>query len=496
MPTRPGKVALDGGSTLAAVHDIGTVAPLLPFRERRWVPALLMFIDILVVELCLYLGILVRQAASEWFPISLGPSTYIGLTAGVLVLPLAYCLMGLYPGYGISSVERIRRRVTATAIVFSSLLAWDYLVQEGTWSRGVLLGTWLFATVLVPTAVVWLQRVLVRAKLWGMPVVLIGTGETARDLTERLAREPKLGLVPVGFLDDDPRLSGSVIDGIPVLGTLARAKELAETVKIAVLTLPEAGGRRLVELSAKLPFAKVILVPDLVGLQSAWVSTRDLGGILGLEIKKNLLLKHNRVLKRLLDYAVGVPLFIFTLPLMIFLCIAIMAISPGSPFYFQEREGKGGKKLRVLKLRSMYPDAEARLADHLRQNPAAQREWSQYFKLRKDPRVLPFLGRFLRRSSLDEVPQLWNILRGDMSFVGPRPFPDYHLEAFEESFRDSRRSVIPGLTGLWQVDARSEGDLAVQETLDTYYIRNWSLWLDIYILFKTVEVVLVGKGAR
>ncbi len=109
MPTRPGKVALDGGSTMATVHDIGTVAPLLPFRERRWVPALLMFIDILVLELCLYLGILVRRAALEWFPVSLGPSTYIGLTAGLLVLPLAYWLMGLYPGYGISSVERIRR---------------------------------------------------------------------------------------------------------------------------------------------------------------------------------------------------------------------------------------------------------------------------------------------------------------------------------------------------------------------------------------------------
>jgi lipopolysaccharide/colanic/teichoic acid biosynthesis glycosyltransferase len=239
-----------------------------------------------------------------------------------------------------------------------------------------------------------------------------------------------------------------------------------------------------------------VVVPDLAGMQSMWVSTRDIGGILGLEIKKNLLLRRNRVIKRMLDYVVGVPLFVLTLPMMLLFAAAVVLISPGSPFYVQVREGQQGRDIRVLKLRSMYLDADARLARHLEDDPEAKRQWMQYFKLRDDPRILPVIGDFMRRASLDELPQLINVLRGDMSLVGPRPFPEYHLREFPEAFRAIRQSVPPGLTGLWQVEARSDGDLDVQEALDSYYIRNWSLWLDLHILMRTFGAVVGGRGAR
>jgi len=142
----------------------------------------------------------------------------------------------------------------------------------------------------------------------------------------------------------------------------------------------------------------------------------------------------------------------------------------------------------------MHPDAEAHLTRVLA-SPQVRAEWARHFKLRKDARILPGVGRFLRRTSFDELPQLWSVLKGEMSLVGPRPFPRYHLEGFGPRFRALRSRVKPGLTGLWQVSDRADGGLEVQEALDTYYIRNWSLWLDLYILARTVRAVLFPKGA-
>lgn len=199
--------------------------------------------------------------------------------------------------------------------------------------------------------------------------------------------------------------------------------------------------------------------------------------------------------KRAIDYAIGVPLFLLSLPVIAVFAFWIKLISPGSPFYWQEREGYLGRPIRVWKLRTMYLDADKKLKELLERDPQAREEWNRFFKLKNDPRILPRIGHFLRRTSLDELPQLWNVLIGDMSLVGPRPFPSYHLDAFSYEFRILRRGVLPGITGLWQVSARSEGDLALQEVLDTFYIRNWSIWLDLYILIYTVWVVITRKGA-
>jgi len=141
------------------------------------------------------------------------------------------------------------------------------------------------------------------------------------------------------------------------------------------------------------------------------------------------------------------------------------------------------------------PGAEEKLEKAMEDDPALREEWRERMKLRDDPRLVPGVGRFLRRWSLDELPQLWSVVRGDMSLVGPRPFPDYHLDQFSAKFRELRQRVRPGITGLWQVNVRSAGALDLQVAHDTYYIRNWSIWLDLYLLARTVGAVLRGRGA-
>lgn len=201
-------------------------------------------------------------------------------------------------------------------------------------------------------------------------------------------------------------------------------------------------------------------------------------------------------LKRGVDLAFAMLGLVAYLPAITLAALAIALIDPGPVFYAQKRRGRNGRILKVWKLRTMYRDAEARLERHLRANPAARAEWARFFKLRRDPRILPVVGRFLRQSSIDELPQLWNVIRGEMTLVGPRPLPDYHLATFDAAFRELRQTVVPGMTGLWQVACRSDGDAVVLRALDAFYVRNHSLGLDLHILVRTLGVVLAGKGAR
>jgi lipopolysaccharide/colanic/teichoic acid biosynthesis glycosyltransferase len=203
----------------------------------------------------------------------------------------------------------------------------------------------------------------------------------------------------------------------------------------------------------------------------------------------------NYAMKRMLDVLLLVPAALFALPLIALGALAVFVISPGNPFYFQHRQGRHGARIRVWKLRTMFKDAESLLESYLAERPEAREEWLRTYKLQHDPRILPGIGPLLRRSSLDELPQLWNVARGDMSFVGPRPLPDYHLAAFDDDFLTLRRTVPPGLTGCWQIGSRSDGDIETLEALDTHYILNWSIWLDLGIIAQTPWAVVTGKGA-
>lgn len=225
------------------------------------------------------------------------------------------------------------------------------------------------------------------------------------------------------------------------------------------------------------------------------IRTGATGGSVALEAGGRPIASSAIALKGAFDLIVAIPLALFALPVILFALFAVQLVSPGPAFFVQEREGQGGRRIRIWKIRTMVPDAAARLAQHLAQNPKARAEWQRYMKLRDDPRVVPHVGRLLRRYSLDELPQLWNVIKGEMSFVGPRPFPDYHLQEFSSEFRALRRQVPPGMTGFWQATHRSNGDLGAQEEADTFYILHWSVWLDLWILWRTIPTVVRGNGA-
>jgi Undecaprenyl-phosphate galactose phosphotransferase WbaP len=468
-------------------------------HATHWAPWAILAVDVLALEAAFALGFAIRHMLVRWLHYGIGPQQYLGIAIAILLVPVVHYQIGLYPGYLLGPVERLRRRMLATLGVFGGLAAWDNIVERGVLSRGILLATFGFALILPPLAETFARAMLVRRKRWGIPVVVLGAGETGRGIARTLLREPQLGMTPVAFLDNRPSTWNTSAEGVPVLGPLGLAADFESRAEAAIVALGDLSGGLAKDdigvLLQELNFPRVIVVPELAAMASLWVTARDLGGSLSLEIKKNLLLRRNTALKRFMDRAIALPLFLASLPVMAIAAVWIKLASPGPAFYRQMREGFDGQRIAVWKLRTMYLDGDRLLEEWFSGHPEDRVEWHRYFKLRCDPRVLPVIGRLLRKTSLDELPQLWAILKGEMSLVGPRPFPDYHLGRFTPEFRALRTRVLPGLTGLWQVSARSDGDLTAQQALDTYYIRNWSPWLDLYILARTVAAVLLARGA-
>jgi Undecaprenyl-phosphate galactose phosphotransferase WbaP len=456
----------------------------------------LVLADALAGLLAFYLGTEIYRALDPKGPLASGFGLQLAVLA--LALPIGCALLGVYQVHGQAPIERFPSRIKATCIVFALLVGWHYADQGLVWPLGAALLTFLFAVALPVIGENVVRSILMRRGLWGVPAVVIGAGPSGQQVVRVLQQMPELGLRPIGFFDD--RVQDlpwpATVENLPVLGAIADSAGYSERVQIAIVTTPAETQETVDAIAMQLGFREIIVVPDLRELPTLWVRTRDLNGLIGLQMRRNLLLRRNRLLKQMIDHMVAVPLAILSAPVIAILGLWIMAVSSGSPFYVQLRAGKNGHPIKVWKLRTMHPDAEQRLEQYLAENPSARDEWDRYFKLTDDPRILPGVGHFLRRTSLDELPQIFNVVRGEMSLVGPRPFPKYHLDRFDAAFQALRSSVVPGITGLWQVSARSDGDLGVQQALDTYYIRNWSIWIDFYILSRTLGAVLAGRGAR
>jgi lipopolysaccharide/colanic/teichoic acid biosynthesis glycosyltransferase len=293
-----------------------------------------------------------------------------------------------------------------------------------------------------------------------------------------------------------PRGKFAEVDGVPLVGDLTLAPVLAQRLKIpyAVLAMPGVDSDKLLQIVERIggKFTHLLIIPDLFGFATMGVPAKSLGGILGVEVRQQLLLPGPRLAKRCMDLALTAFGGLFILPFLLVIALLIKLDSKGPVFYTQKRLGKDGEHFKAYKFRTMHGDGEERLKAILDSDPALRAEYDVFHKLRKDPRVTR-IGRVLRKFSLDEFPQLLNVIRGDMSLVGPRPYIERELTEMSGQEKIILRAP-PGMTGMWQVSDRNATSFAQRVQIDVYYVRNWSPWLDIHILAKTFGVVVRGSG--
>lgn len=405
---------------------------------------------------------------------------YLELAPLILLFVAGYARAGLYPGFGLGPVETLRRVTYVTAFGFLVLAAFSFALKlPPLYSRVTFALTLIFSLVLVPLGRALAFHTVRRTTWWREPVVIIGVGERAAKAAQSLDRDSHAGYRPAAVLAG---------------GTAQVAALAAAGVRVALLATGHPDdGAALDRLQQH--FRRVVLLRERDDLPMEGLQVRNLGGIVGIEYTNNLLVRENRAVKRVLDIVLATLALLLFAPIMLVAAALVKAIDGSPVLFFQDRAGLDGRRMAVPKIRTMRLDAERRLAGHLAANPQMNDEWKRRYKLREDPRLIPGIGRPFRRFSIDELPQLWTVLAGNMSMVGPRPFPDYHISQFSPAFRELRQRVRPGITGLWQVTVRSEGSIEDQQTYDSYYIRNWSVWLDIYILSRTLATVASGRGA-
>jgi exopolysaccharide biosynthesis polyprenyl glycosylphosphotransferase len=471
-----------------------------PFKWPRWV---LPVVDIALVSLAFLLSYYLRyelqflQPVDEANAAPFGP--YIPYTA-------IFALMILFFNQN-AQLYRERRGRTWWDEVFAisngatnaavMVMALSFLLRPLVFSRllivqaaalvVILLGSWrLILRVLRG----WLRR-----RGIGVERVLIaGAGTVGLSVMQTLIARPDLGYKVVGFVDDDPERGATDLGRLTALGMVDNLSRLIDEHKVdlVIITLPWNVQRKIVSIvrECERQHVKVRTVPDLFELSLSQVQVEMLGGIplLGLNGEPTFS-PARRLAKRGLDFALTAITLPFAALVTALVALAIKLDTPGPVVYAQDRVGLNGKHFKVYKFRSMVENADEMWADLIRETG----EDPRHPKVENDPRITR-VGRWIRRFSIDELPQLWNILRGEMSWVGPRPAVPAEVELYEP-WHKQRLRVLPGLTGLWQVSGRNEVPFEEMCLLDIYYIENWTLGLDIQIMLRTVPHVLLAHGA-
>jgi len=395
--------------------------------------------------------------------------------------------------------EETRLLVKGSTIFFGLLMALIFVTQEYfPFSRMVVALAWIISFGVLAAFRRLTKTILRRLGVWRKRVLIIGSTNETAEVIEAIQANRTMGYEIVGCLTDDRARIGSLIQGVPILGHYNDIEVWKEKTAFEdiIVTFPNIPRNRLIDLlkTWESVSESIRYIPQTGDLITTGIEIENIGKILSLVVRKNLHKPWNILLKSGFEYALAFILIVLLAPIMLIAALAVKVDSPGPVFYLQKRIGRKGRTILIVKFRTMYGKAEERLAALLQNDPESRKEWETFKKLKsRDPRVTR-VGAFLRRHSLDELPQLFNVLNGEMSLVGPRPYLQSEVGILP-SFPALLFEVKPGITGMWQISGRSDISFEERLRIDEHYIRNWSLWMDIMILLKTFEATITGRGA-
>ena len=387
----------------------------------------------------------------------------------------------LYPAAPVSPVEELRRLVASAMFTHLGVVALLALSRQTTedYSRAVIVISGVLTAVLAQPIRNVARALMKRLNIGQIPVVLAGGGGAAEHVMRALASDCYTGFNVVRTFEQNFR------------DIVREARHMGVKILVACQDV-RMFRAQIEEFTSWFTFIEYMPTAEAFPVLGAQPVAFD--GIGGLEMVNQRRMKAMRLGKSALDLLLSLVALFCLLPFFVLIPILVKLTSRGPVFYRANRLGKCGRPIRVWKFRSMYADADERLAGMLAANPALKAEFEANFKLVDDPRVTPF-GRFLRKTSLDELPQLFNVFSGEMALIGPRPIVQREVSHYGKAY-SIFSSVKPGITGLWQTSGRSDTNYARRVALDSYYVLNWSPWLDIWILFRTIGAVLFMRGAR
>ena len=417
----------------------------------------------------------------------------IAIASGFVLINIE---LGLYPGVRLSPVEEFRRLIVSATCMFivwsigTALLTGSLAVQS--W---FLLAVWSACLLTLPICRGWARYVLGRWTPWGVPVLVCGNDAAAVRLHQWLAANRQLGLRPAGVIADRDALEIAEDDDW-YAGSWSETHQVAVdrrvywAIVVPIESRPVAISSMIADYLYTIPHVHVL--SELTGLPDHW-SPQQLDGLTGIHLQQNLMLPLPKITKRCMDLVGAIVGGLVLLPLLFYVAVAVKMSSRGPILYGHERIGKDGRRFKAWKFRTMFENSSDVLEYYLEQHPELKDEWEKDHKLRYDPRVTR-IGRFIRKTSIDELPQLWNVFRGEMSLVGPRPIVTAEIEKYGPYY-GLYTMVTPGITGLWQVSGRNNTTYEERVQLDAYYVRNWSPWMDLYLLIRTIRIVIFAHGA-